>query len=699
MKKVLMRVVSLCVVAVMLFGFTAQASSATSFTHWEMAGTELVVPARDMYRPLQSFGAAAFGFDEPLEGITDIYCENGMTYLLCGEESRLLLLNKDYTLNKEIIVTDEDGEELDFEGALGVYVEGETIFLCDTANQQILVFGQDGKVTKRITIPDSDVIPEGFLFQPTEIARDTDGNMYVLSQGSYYGALMFNTKMEFAGFYGANTVESTLLDLFGQLWQMLTTTDAKREQAERKLPYAFISMTADSDGFIYTTTRATTGQVRMLSPGGTNILKSRGTNGEATDSSAFNFHESTVVSTFAKTMTQELAVIAVNDAGYIYVLDMLYGFVYIYDSDCNLLSAFGGGVEQGKELGMFTNATAMALNGDHLLIGDKGTNRITVFEMTDYGKLVQQAEDLYLIGDYADSKPLWEEVLAQDSNSRLAYRGLGKAYYAMGEYEKAMEYAESAYDYVTYDQAYRQVRNDSLTKNFVWIFIVAVVAIVLFIVFLIYMKKREKSMFGNIKLRTLMNVMVHPFQSFTDIKYKGYGSLPMAIVLIALFAFTSTLRITSSSFLFRNVDVYNYNSLFTLATTAGLLVLFIVSNWLACTLMEGKGTMGEIAIATSYSMLPMIIYNVLYTVLSYALAYEDAALLGALSTVMLIFTAFLLIVSIMTMHEYTFGKLIWSTLITVFFMILVVFVIFMMVILLQQLSNFITSLYTEVAYR
>lgn len=701
MKKIFNRVVSLCVVAVMLFGFSVQAAMAPSYTHWETAGQQkLTVPARDMYRPVKSFGATDLGFDEPLEGITDIFCtEDGMVYVLCGNESRLLLLNKDYTLNKEILVVDEEGEEIDYEGALGVYIENDTIFLCNTADASILLLDMDGKLKDTIKLPDSDVIPDDFLFQPTELARDSDNNLYVLSQGSYYGALVFDEELNFTGFYGANTVEYTVLDFFGYVWDMLTMTDAKRERQQRTLPYAFVSMTADSDGFIYTTTSSATGQIKMLSPGGTNILKSRALNGDAVDAATYRFTESKLILTYKKYMSQRMAVIDVNDDGYIYALESLYGLIYIYDSECNLLSAFGGGVELGDELGMFSAANAMTLNGNQLIVGDSETCRITVFEMTEYGALVQKAQNMYLDGDYADAKPLWEEILSMDGNSRLAYRGLAKAYYVTGDYEKSMEYAEAAYDYVTYDQAYRQVRNNAIADNFVWIFIGLIALVAVVIVFLIYMKKRETSLFDNIKLRTLMNTFVHPFQTFTDIKYKGYGSLPAAIVIIALFAFSSTLKITGSSFLYRTVDVYNYNSLFTLATTAGLLILWIVANWLACTLMEGKGRMNEIAIVTAYSMIPMIAFNLIYTVLSYALSYEDAAILNGLATVMVIFTAFLLIVAIMTVHEYTFGKFILSTVITIFFMILVVFVIFMMVIMLQQLFNFINSLYTEVAYR
>ncbi len=700
MKKSIMRVLALCVVAVMLFSFNAGATSATSFTHWETAGKRLTVPAKDMYRPIMSFDGFDLGLEDPLEGITDIFCtEDGTTYVLCGEDSRLYKLNKDYTLDKEILVTDADGNEVDYTGALGVYVEGETIYLCNTAYNIIHIMGQDGVVTQEITKPESDIIPENLLLQPMELARDADNNLYVLSQTSFYGALVFDEELNFTGFYGANTVQSTVLDFFGYLWDRLTTTDAKRQKSMRTLPMQFVSMTADKDGFIYTTTDTSTGQIRMLSPGGSNILKSRGLNGDAEDATSYNFKEEDTIIKYSGPMNQKLSVIAVNDNGYIFALDRVYGFIYVYDSDCNLLSAFGGGVEQGSERGMFSMATAMALNGDHVIIGDAKTDRVTVFEITDYGKMVQEAQLMYLAGDYAESKPLWEEVLAQDSNSRLAYRGLGKAYYALGDYEKSLEYAEIAYDYVTYDQAYRQVRNANIAKNFVWIFVGIVVVAALAIAFLIFMKKRDKSLFGNIKVRTLMNTMVHPFQTFNDVKYKGYGSLPVAIVIIALFAFTSILRITGSSFLFRTVDVYNYNSLFSLATTAGLLILWILANWLACTLMEGKGRMDEIAIVTAYSMVPMILYNLLYTVISYGLSYEDAAILNGLSTVMLIYTGFLLIVAIMTVHEYTFGKFLLSTLVSVFFMILIVFVIFMMVILMQQLWNFIDSLYTEVAYR
>lgn len=709
MKNRIMRIMALCVVAVIFFSITVQAAATPTYTHWETVGERLTVPGRDMYKPLFTITGSDLGLEDPLEELTDVFAaEDGTVYILCGGNSKLYVLNSDYTFNRELIVVDVDGYEVDYSGAGGIAVEANgDIYICDTENARILVVGQDGILKQEITLPESDVIPDDFIFQPEDVVRDNDNNYYVLSQGSYYGAVIFSEQLEFKGFYGANTVRYTALDALNFLWDLLTNTNAKREKQSRVLPYAFTAIDADEKGYIYTATGALSfnsssngnGQIQMLSPGGTSILQKRQVSGTSVSASTYNFQENEVIVTHEKFRVQNFASVAINDDGYIYALDTSYGLVYIYDVDCNLLCAFGGGVSKAEELGMFTSATAMALNGDQIIIADSKLNRITVFGMTEYGALVQKAQNLYLKGDYAEGKELWKQVLQQDSNSRLAYRGLAKAYYTEGDYEKSMEYAEMSYDYVTYDSAYRQVRNAAIAKNFTLIFIIIIVAVAALVAFLIFIKKRETSLVKNVKVRTMLNATIHPFQSFTDVKYKGQGSMLFAVIIVALYTFTSTLKITGSSFLYRTTDVYNYNSLYTLAMTAGLVILFVVANWLVCTLMEGKGRLDEIAIVTAYCLIPQVLFNVISTILSYGLSYEDKALLDILSTVLLIYTAFLLIVAIMTVHEYTFGKLLWSTLITLFFMILIVFIIFMMVILIQQFGNFIYSLYMEVAYR
>ena len=58
-----------------------------------------------------------------------------------------------------------------------------------------------------------------------------------------------------------------------------------------------------------------------------------------------------------------------------------------------------------------------------------------------------------------------------------------------------------------------------------------------------------------------------------------------------------------------------------------------------------------------------------------------------------------LCVAFTTIHDYSLSKLIATTVVTVLGMLLVIFVIFMVVILLQQLFEFVYSIFIEVIYR
>lgn len=76
------------------------------------------------------------------------------------------------------------------------------------------------------------------------------------------------------------------------------------------------------------------GQLRMLSPGGTNIL-------EGSDTA--NYGEPDVVKRLNNVIRQNFSGIQADGRGFIYALDATYGLIYIYDTDSNLIAAFGGG--------------------------------------------------------------------------------------------------------------------------------------------------------------------------------------------------------------------------------------------------------------------------------------------------------------------------------------------------------------------
>ena len=706
MKKTIFRVVALVLCFMLCAGITVSAKSSESFIHYQTVGQEITTVGRDMYIPKQEVVNQEFGDLGILEGATDIFSKDGYIYVLNGENSKLYVLNSDLSFNKEIVIRAEDGTEESYKGAANIFIDqNNNLYLSDTKGERLLVTDMEGNVKRVVTVPESEVIPDDFLYQPTSVIVDDDGNIYVLSLGSFYGALFFSPEYEFKGFYGANTVKYTALDVISHIWDLLTNTDAKRAQSERVLPYAFNDINIDKQGYLYTVTAATSsttntpGQVSMLSPNGINILYKRDPHGASVSSSGVQFAEGQVIKSVASYRLQNFIGIAIDSSEFIHILDSKYGLVYVYDSDCNLITTYGGGVGQGDQLGLFQTACAITIVDDDVLVLDNTKMSITRFVATDYGKLVHKAQPLYLAGNYTEAKELWQEILAMDSNSLYAYRGLGKACYVEGDYEAAIKYSELACDYATYDNAFQQVRNDFINNNFTWIFFGIIIALAALVGVLIYFKKRTTSLVKNVKLHTLFNTLVHPFDAFKDIKYKNQGSSLIAVILIALFTVSSVVRATASSFLFRTTDPTNYNSLFTLAKTVGLVVLWIICNYLSSVLMQGKGTFKDIAIATSYSLVPVIAGNFIITILSYFLTYDDITFITAISTVTLIYTGYLLFVGITTVHDYGMGKFLFNTLVALFFMILVVFIVFMVGIMLQQLFTFIVTLYMEVAYR
>ncbi len=705
-KQFLKGIVCLCMCLVLLTPLTVAAATPTeSYTHQESAsGNRQTVYSRDVYEAIRQIDGDSLGIDS-LAGITDIYCAtDGMIYLLCGEASRLFVLNSKYEFVKEISIQSADGTPCNYKGAQGIYVNKENkIFLADTLNSRIVITNEDGVIINETGTPQSDIIPEGFFYQPMKVLEDNEGYIYVLSQGCYYGILLYSAEFEFLGFYGANEVKTTVLDTLAYLWELLTSNDEKKAQTVKVLPYTMVDLTIDSEGYIYTCTGASdnlgSGQLRKISPGGSNILYRRELNGTASSASDYNFLETKVVRRLGVVRKQNVVALEVGQNGYMYALDDTYGKIYMYDQNCNLISVFGGGVKAGNQLGTFQSAVSVTTVGTDLLVADAATSSLTLFELTDFGQTLYSAQELYFQSRYSEAKPYWEKIIKQDGNSRLGYQGLAKAYYSEGDAENAVKYAKLGLDYVVYEQVHQERISQFIGKHFVLIFLAAVLLITTVVVALIKIRKRKTPLIKNEKIHCFSSVMFHPFQSFHDMKHRGFGSMRIAIGMTVLFIFSVAMKNTWCGFLFNKSDAESYNFLFTVAQTAGLLILGSVANWLVCSVMEGKGRLKDIYIVSSYAVLPIVIFNLMYTVLSHVVTIENVEILTSLGSVAYIYAFFILSVGMMAMHEIDFPKFLFTLFVTILFMILIVFIGFMIVILIQQFGNFLYSLYMEVVYR
>lgn len=712
----LKKIVSVIVVAVLCIALSVTALAATpngTYTRVDVAGgaNELRF-TREMYKAEKYITATSLGSDKALEGITDIHvADDGTVSILCGEASRLVTLNTDYTFRSEVIVTDAEGNAVDYSGAQGIYKDKDGIYyLADTNNARVLLFDDTGVVSKTLGLPDSEFIASDFVYQPAKIAKDSDGYLYILSNGSYYGAMQYKPNFEFMGFYGSSTVEASALDTLQYLWDKLTSNEIKQSKTTKKMPYSFADFDFDSYDYLVTATGKTSefnnenekGQIRKISHNGASILYKRTAREGYVDSSGINFLESrTLLRKLGKAgkISQNIVAVAVGRNDFIYALDNTHGLVYLFDSESNLLNTFGGGLQAGTQMGAFYNAVAMDLKGDSVLVADKENKSVTVFNLTEYGELLMTAQNMFIKGDYLDSKEYWEKVLTLDSGNQLAYRALASTYYNEGEFKKAMEYAEIGLDYNIYDLSKQEVSSEHLAKYFGWYLLALAIVVGGVIYVSVYCKKHKKVLVTNPKIRLLGSVPFHPFDAFNDLKYKKLGSTLIAIILCVILYLVFFVRDVFSGFLFTTTDIAHYNSIYTIGKTIGFVLLWSVCYWLVSSMASGKGTFREIFTATAYSLVPLIVYSVIRVVLTNLLPYSAFGIIGGIDTVILFFTFYLIAIGMLTVNEYDFFKFLITAVVTVFFMVLVVFVIFMCALMIAQAWDFVSSVYSEIVQR
>lgn len=669
-----------------------------SYTYWVDYNTSEKTPvySKPMYEVERIVSAQLLGADENSR-LNDVTTdEEGNIYILDSGNSKIFVLDSSYNLSFTLQNIIYNGSKLEFTDAQGIFVDKNgVIYIADTENQRVLCMDKSGNVSKLLLLPESELIPSEFKYRPVKVAVDSKGYTYIASDGSYNGAILYSPQMEFLGFFGANTVKATATDVIKKLWDRFTSNDIKRAADEISLPYAFTDIVVGPDDFIYTTTGKggksviQTGQICVLNPGGKDVL-----GGENK-----NFADSKVGKYLFATLSQSLSNIDVDKDGFVYVLDTTYGRIFWYDSKSNLFSVFGGSAGISEQKGTFSLPSAIAVTGGDVLVTDAKKNTLTVFGMTNFGKEVCEAQKITLSGDFASVLENWKAVITEDSNCQLAYRGVAKAYYDSGDNIKAMEYARLGVDRETYADAFELRRTELIEKNFYLIACVLVVLIVAISLLVYFKRKKGIVLIKNTKIKTALSSAMHPVESFRLLKEKGEGSLIISTVLLILFYVITVLNDTAGGFAFTVFDSENYNAMYVLLSTVGLVLLWSLSNWLVCTLASGIGSLREIYTVTCYSLIPIIVARLCNLVLTHILIPDEGAFLGIMLTVCTVYSLFMLIIGIMRIHDYEFGKFIGTAIFSVIGMIIIVFLLFLMFMLIQQVLTWLSTIFIEIRYR
>lgn len=196
-----------------------------------------------------------------------------------------------------------------------------------------------------------------------------------------------------------------------------------------------------------------------------------------------------------------------------------------------------------------------------------------------------------------------------------------------------------------------------------------------------------------------LRVITKPFDSFALLQEKGYGAVWQPAALVILFFLARIFNIVFGGFLFNTIDISEVNLLIEFVAVAGIYFLFIIANKNFCDLVDGDGSLIEVALVTAYAILPYILSSFINIVLSNFLLLREQAFMQIITVIGLIWSLLVGLVGLKTIHRYSFSKTVVTVIITLIFIALIAFLGALIFLISQELVIFIKDIYNEIVFR
>ncbi len=724
MKKNIIRIVAvLCVLFTAIGCIPASAAAYNTYTY-SIDGESLASP--DAYTPERVIDNQYLNLDTPLSAPTGIETDSdGNVYIADPANHRIVVLNKYYQFKQEIkTFVNDQGVDDSLNGAQGVFIwennviqdSGEAVmtrrlYVADTENRRIVIFDEDGNYYDHIEEPESEVFEENEIYKPVAMAADEAGRLYVISSTTYQGVIALTPEGEFSGYIGAMKASFSPLQL---IWRKFKTKE-QLEQEPLILPTEYNNITIDEKGFIYITCNSMeegdlTNAVRngdagyaplkKLNTAGNDILRR---NGFFIPAGEVNFRSSALSSENAITGPSSIVDVALGQEGTYSIVDQKRSKIFTYDDNGELLFAFG---DMGSQMGNLRRIVGLTYDPDgKMLVLDGETASFTVYKRTEYGDLLITAISHNNARRYDLAEQDWKDILQRNNNFDAAYIGLGDAYYRRGQWNEAMEMYKAAYDIDGYSDAFHQIRKEWVEDYFIWIPIVAVSVVVLYVLLFKYARKVNSRAAVSGKKKTYkeellyaFHVIFHPFDGYWDLKHEKRGSMRAALTILGAAVLVFAYQAVGQAYIFNPHG--GYSSLFMqLSALLVPLLLYCAGNWCLTTLFEGEGSFKDIFIASCYSLTPIILLIPMSTLLTHVVTSSETGFVSLINGICYVWLFLLLFFGTMTTHDFTLGKNLLMTILTLLCMMVIMFVAVLFSSLLVKMVSFVSNIVTEVNYR
>lgn len=684
-RKITRSLIAIALFVVVLCSIPCEAASFYSYIY-DTEGEAVVAPdAATPTRNLTGVDLGVGAFKSP----QDLFVYENEFYIVDTGNNRIIVTDPQFSTAKVVSTFDNNGVEDTFNGPQGICVTEDAIYVADTQNARIVKLDRDYKMQVILQDPKDETFADDFIFKPSKVSVDNHDRIFVVSSGYNLGLMQFNQDGSYLQSIGAPKVALSVFEQIRRKFQ----TKAMKERTTEVVPTEYSNISISEEGFIYVSSESTEEEIdslRQLNAKGADIINRIGDpSGDIKVKSSPSYNGSSSIVDVAQ----------VGSDGNVAILDRKRSRVFVYDNTCQLLYMFAG---PGDYNGGMKAAASMVYDNNKFFIADHGKNAISVFELTDYGKMFNDIATAKKSIDYKAEEKLWGEVLAQNANCNLALNGLGNAAYKRQDYKAAMEYYKKAENRTNYSKSYAFVRRNWLENNVVFAVIVVVLAIVVFSL-LSRLKKKytekasKDSFLGRFDYSGY--VTFHPLNGYWVLKRENRGSVGMAIFWLVAANIAMIIANLFNGFIFNTNNLQTYNMLSNVVFLSLAIVLWVVAQWCVTSLMDGEGKISEIFIATCYALRPYVICNLIATVLSQVLLETEGDFYYVLTTLALVWVAMLLVTSVMQTHDYTLAKSILVIVIVLVVILLIVFIGMLITALMQQIIAFVRDIISEVTLR
>ncbi|MBR7133223.1 MAG: YIP1 family protein [Clostridia bacterium] len=648
-----------------------------------------------------NFNSDAMGLEVEIKEPSDILFDGeDAVYILDSGNGRILELTTTFRVVKiydEFLTELGDIKKIKGAQGLSLSLDKSCFYIANTQQCEVLkVRRSDSRVLQCITKPEDLDINTNADFAATKVTVDNKGQVYVLVKSINVGAFVFDADGEFLKFFGSNPIVATAETLRNYLLKRFMTKE-QRKGLTRITPTAFSNFDVDEYGFLYTVSEDTSlvskeGTVRRLNYSGNDILKSGLVFGDLEWDRLYG-----TVSKYTSFID-----IDIDEDGYINLLDKGRGKVFQYTTDGKMTAVFGSYNDLN---GSFKNPVAIETIGTEIYVLDAGSNTVISFKPTDYTTTLRSAFSLLQSTDTKASKEVWTEILKMNTNSQYAYYGLGTVADQEGNYTEAMKNFKLAGAHQEYSKSLREYRKEFISDNYILIILALVVIAVLVIILVRIIKKKSVLVHGTaysaMETKALFPVYtsLHPADGFGQFRIRDVMSVRATLIIVVSWFLIKTLAFFNTGFAFNNNRAIDYSFFTTLFFTAGLFILFVVSNWSVCTLLNGKGNFKTIVVTTAYSLIPYLLCEIVKIGMSNILTLEESAFIGLVGIIGLLWSGMILFIGLSTIHEYSFKETVGSVLLTILFMALICFLLILFYTLIQQTVNFVRSAIAELSLR